>query len=111
MEETAGEDGNLHFEQVGYQSVLAIPYDMPIVGYGNHVVDSLMIWDAQPKEEFSLDSFDRGEMCIRDRLHSDITERLCLRYLSILGFRWRTSITTSRHLCLIRRRIRSHKEK
>ena len=48
VEETAGEDGNLHFEQVGYQSVLAIPYDMPIVGYGNHVVDSLMIWDAQP---------------------------------------------------------------
>ena len=40
VEETAGEDGNLHFEQVGYQSVLAIPYDMPIVGYGNHVVDS-----------------------------------------------------------------------
>ena len=34
---------------------------MPIVGYGNHVVDSLMIWDAQPKEEFSLDSFDRGD--------------------------------------------------
>ena len=61
VEETAGEDGNLHFEQVGYQSVLAIPYDMPIVGYGNHVVDSLMIWDAQPKEEFSLDSFDRGD--------------------------------------------------
>ena len=48
---------------------------------------------------------------ITERLHSDITERLCLRYLSILGFQWRTSITTSRHLCLIRRRIRSHKEK
>ena len=61
VEETAGEDGNLHFEQVGYQSVLAIPYDMPIVGYANQLEDSLMIRDAQPKEEFSLDSFDRGD--------------------------------------------------
>ncbi|MCI7108216.1 MAG: glycogen/starch/alpha-glucan phosphorylase [Lachnospiraceae bacterium] len=54
-------DGNVVFEQVGYQSVLAVAYDMPIVGYGNHVVDSLIIWDAQPKEEFRLDSFDRGD--------------------------------------------------
>ena len=61
VEESADENGNLQFKHVDYQSVLAIPYDMPIVGYGNHVVDSLMIWDAQPKEEFSLDSFDRGD--------------------------------------------------
>ena len=49
------------FHQNTHLFVLAIPYEMPIVGYGNHVVDSLMIWDAQPKEEFSLDSFDRGD--------------------------------------------------
>ena len=55
------EEGNQQFKQVDYQSVLAVAYDMPIVGYGNHVVDSLIIWDAQPKEEFSLDSFDRGD--------------------------------------------------
>ena len=61
VEESADENGNLQFKHVDYQSVLAIPYDMPIVGYGNHVVDSLMIWDAQPKEEFKLDSFDRGD--------------------------------------------------
>ena len=61
VQETTDENGNLKFEHVDYQSVLAVPYDMPIVGYGNHVVDSLMIWDAQPKEEFKLDSFDRGD--------------------------------------------------
>ena len=61
VEQLPSEDGQLSFRQVDYQSVLAVPYDMPIVGYGNHVVDSLMIWDAQPKEEFSLDSFDRGD--------------------------------------------------
>ena len=61
VEESADENGNLKFNHVDYQSVFAIPYDMPIVGYGNHVVDSLMIWDAQPKEEFKLDSFDRGD--------------------------------------------------
>ena len=61
VEQLPSEDGQLSFQQVDYQSVLAVPYDMPIVGYGNHVVDSLIIWDAQPKEEFSLDSFDRGD--------------------------------------------------
>ena len=61
VEETAGEDGNLHFEQVGYQSVLAIPYDMPITGYDNDVVNTLRIWDAEPVNTFNLDSFDRGD--------------------------------------------------
>lgn len=61
VEQKDDENGGMRFEQVGYQSVLAVAYDMPIVGYGNHVVDSLIIWDAQPKEEFRLDSFDRGD--------------------------------------------------
>lgn len=61
VEESADESGNLKFRHVDYQSVLAVPYDMPIVGYGNHVVDSLIIWDAQPKEGFKLESFDRGD--------------------------------------------------
>jgi starch phosphorylase len=61
VEQRAGEDGQLHFEQVGYQSVLAVAYDMPIVGYGNDVVDTLIIWDAQPKEVFGLSSFDKGD--------------------------------------------------
>ncbi|MCI6647963.1 MAG: glycogen/starch/alpha-glucan phosphorylase [Lachnospiraceae bacterium] len=54
-------DGNIKFIQENYNSVLAVPYDMPIVGYNNHVVNSLMIWDAQPKQVFSLESFDKGD--------------------------------------------------
>ena len=56
-----GSDGSLRFVHEGYQSVLAVPYDMPIVGYGNNVVNSLMIWDAEAKEDFELDSFDKGD--------------------------------------------------
>ena len=54
-------DGNTRFVQDGYQSVIAVPYDMPIVGYGNNVVNTLMIWDAEAKECFELDSFDKGD--------------------------------------------------
>ncbi|MBE7722364.1 MAG: glycogen/starch/alpha-glucan phosphorylase [Lacrimispora celerecrescens] len=58
---TVWEDGKERFVQEGYQSVLAVPYDMPIVGYGNNVVNTLRIWDAQAINTFSLDSFDRGD--------------------------------------------------
>ncbi|MCR4797455.1 MAG: glycogen/starch/alpha-glucan phosphorylase [Lachnospiraceae bacterium] len=54
-------DGSTKFIQKDYNSVMAVPYDMPVVGYGNHVVNSLMIWDAQPKQVFALDSFDKGD--------------------------------------------------
>ncbi len=54
-------DGRTRFVQEGYQSVIAVPYDMPIIGYGNNVVNTLMIWDAEPKEEFELLSFDKGD--------------------------------------------------
>ncbi len=54
-------DGRNLFTQEGYQSVTAIPYDLPIVGYGNGIVNTLRIWDAQPVECFQLDSFDKGE--------------------------------------------------
>lgn len=56
-----GEDGRTKFIHEGYNSVIAVPYDMPIVGYDNNMVNTLMIWDAEPKEVFSLDSFDKGE--------------------------------------------------
>ena len=49
------------FIQEGYQSVRAIPYDMPIVGYNNHVVNTLRVWDAEAINEFHLDSFDKGD--------------------------------------------------
>ena len=55
------EFGEHHFSQENYQSVQAIPYDLPIVGYGNGIVNALRIWDAQPVECFSLDSFDKGD--------------------------------------------------
>ena len=56
-----GENGKINFIHEGYSSVIAVPYDMPIVGYGNDMVNTLMIWDAEPKEVFRLDSFDKGE--------------------------------------------------
>ena len=56
-----GEDGREYFTQEGYQSVRAVPYDMPVVGYGNNVVNTLRIWDAEPINTFNLDSFDRGD--------------------------------------------------
>ena len=55
------ENGRSIFKQEGYQSVNAIPYDLPIVGYGNGIVNTLRIWDAQPVECFRLDSFDKGD--------------------------------------------------
>ena len=61
VEQTVDENGELKFEHKNYNSVLAIPYDMPIVGYNNNVVDSLIIWDAQPTKGFNLKSFDVGD--------------------------------------------------
>ena len=58
---TTDEKGRNNFHQEGYQSVTAIPYDMPVVGYGNGIVNTLRIWDAEPVECFSLDSFDKGD--------------------------------------------------
>ena len=59
--ETQWDGQRNHFVQKGYQSVLAVPYDIPIVGYGNNVVNSLRIWDAQPLQSFNLADFDKGE--------------------------------------------------
>ena len=50
-----------HFVHEGYQSVLAVPYDMPIVGYDNNIVNTLRIWDAEPIVDFQLESFDKGD--------------------------------------------------
>ncbi|MCQ2535640.1 MAG: glycogen/starch/alpha-glucan phosphorylase [Lachnospiraceae bacterium] len=55
------ENGRTKFIQENYNSVLAVPYDMPILGYDNNVVNTLMIWDAEPKTGFELDSFDKGD--------------------------------------------------
>ena len=49
------------YVQDGYQSVMAVPYDLPVVGYNNGIVNSLRIWDAEPLVQFNLDSFDKGD--------------------------------------------------
>ena len=53
--------GRYNYIQENYESVLAVPYDMPIVGYNNNIVNTLRIWDAKAITEFHLDKFDRGE--------------------------------------------------
>ncbi|MBQ3666125.1 MAG: glycogen/starch/alpha-glucan phosphorylase [Lachnospiraceae bacterium] len=53
--------GRDNFIQENYQSVRAVPYDMPIVGYGNNIVNTLRIWDAEPIQHFMLDSFNKGD--------------------------------------------------
>ena len=54
-------DGKTRFIQEGANSVMAVPYDMPITGFDNGVVNTLMIWDAEPKQMFSLESFEAGD--------------------------------------------------
>lgn len=53
--------GSNKFIHEGYQAVNAVPYDMPIVGYNNKIVNTLRIWDAEPIVDFGLDSFDKGD--------------------------------------------------
>ena len=55
------QNGKNVFIQEGYQSVLAVPVDLPIVGYGNNVINTLRIWDAEAVNSFELDRFDKGE--------------------------------------------------
>ena len=53
--------GRNHFAQEDYQSVLAVPFDIPIVGYGNNMVDTLRVWDAEAINDFQLEHFDKGD--------------------------------------------------
>ncbi|MBQ6321256.1 MAG: glycogen/starch/alpha-glucan phosphorylase [Lachnospiraceae bacterium] len=53
--------GRNHFVQEGYRSVRAVPFDIPIVGYNNNLVNTLRVWDAEAINDFQLDSFDRGD--------------------------------------------------
>lgn len=55
------ENGVERFIQENYQSVMAVPYDLPVLGYGNNVVNTLRIWDAEAINTFNLDSFDKGD--------------------------------------------------
>ncbi len=55
------EKGRDCYVQENYQSVRAVPYDIPVVGYGNRIVNTLRIWDAEAIDTFNLDSFDKGD--------------------------------------------------
>ncbi len=55
------DNGKMEFIHENYQAVRAVSYDMPIVGYHNNMVNTLMLWDAEPTNEFELDSFDKGD--------------------------------------------------
>ena len=67
------------FTHDGYQAVHAVPYDIPVVGYNNNVVNALRIWDAQPIQEFNLASFDKG-----DYLHAVEQENLAKNIVDVL---------------------------
>ncbi|MEY8319821.1 glycogen/starch/alpha-glucan phosphorylase [Lachnospiraceae bacterium 46-61] len=54
-------DGTYRFVQEGYQSVIAVPYDYPVLGYNNNTVNTLRLWDAKPKNELDLRSFNQGD--------------------------------------------------
>ena len=69
-------NGRQKFVQKGYQSVRAVPYDMPIVGYGNHIVNTLRIWDAEAINNFNLDSFDKGE-CQKAVEQENLARTIC----------------------------------
>lgn len=60
VESYLDESGHLHFVQKDYDSVLAIPYDMPIVGYKNNFINALRLWDAEAPQKFILQFFDQG---------------------------------------------------
>lgn len=67
------------FTHKDYSSVLAIPYDLPVVGYGNGIVDTLRIWDAEAVNEFQLEDFDKGDFykaLEQENLARNITEVL-----------------------------------
>ena len=66
-----------HFVQEGYQSVKAVPYDLPVVGYGNHIVNTLRIWDAEPVNTFNLDSFDRVVIIRRAVEQENLAKKYC----------------------------------
>ncbi|MBR1848042.1 MAG: glycogen/starch/alpha-glucan phosphorylase [Lachnospiraceae bacterium] len=73
------ENGRDIFRQEDYQSVKAVPYDLPVLGYGNGIVNTLRIWDAEATEVFRLDSFDKGDYqkaVEQENLARNITEVL-----------------------------------
>ncbi len=70
------ENGRVHFIHEGYYSVMAVPYDMPVIGYRNGVINALRIWSAEPLEELELSSFEEGNYA-QAALEKDTAETIC----------------------------------
>ncbi len=58
---TVGANGEPKYVHENYQSILAVPYDLPVIGYGNGVVNTLRIWDAEPMQDLELEAFGQGD--------------------------------------------------
>jgi glycogen phosphorylase len=56
----AGRNGK-EWQWVDAKTVVGMPYDLPIVGYGGSTVNTLRLWSAKAAEDFDLDDFNRGE--------------------------------------------------
>ena len=70
------DSGRVRFIHEGYYSVLAVPYDMPVVGYKNGIIDTLRIWSAEPVEQLKLSSFDAGDYAEADAA-KNTAETIC----------------------------------
>ena len=71
-----GEDGRVHFIHEGYSSVLAVPYDTPVIGYRNGIIDTLRLWNAEPVEQLEMTSFDAGDYD-RAAEQENLAETIC----------------------------------
>ncbi|WP_434310271.1 glycogen/starch/alpha-glucan phosphorylase [Hominifimenecus sp. rT4P-3] len=71
-----GPNGEPHYVQEGCQSVLAVPYDLPVIGYGNGVVNTLRIWSAEPVEDLELNAFNQGDYQ-RAAEQENLAETIC----------------------------------
>ena len=71
------ENGRLVFTQEDYESVKAVPYDIPVIGYGNHTVNTLRLWNAEPMQaDFDLSSFNHGDY-LKAVQYKQAVERIC----------------------------------
>ena len=75
------DNGRIIFKHRGYYSVIAVPYDVPIVGYGGQTVNTLRLWRSQPlREEFDLEAFNRGDYSAAVKNRNEAEAITCILY-------------------------------
>ena len=75
------ENGRTVYEHRDYQSVLAVPYDIPVAGYGGETVNVLRLWSARPvKKQLDLDAFNAGDYSRAQKSNNDVDAITCLLY-------------------------------